>query len=405
MLNSESSGTLATMMTHAAEAASQPWDVAVIGAGVFGSWTAYHLATSGKRVLLLDAYGPANSRASSGGETRVIRLGYGPDEIYTRLAARSLTLWEEHFAAVGQPQLLQKTGVLWMAAPEHRSVKDTRVVFQRLGITFEELTPGQMADRYPQIRQSPNSSVLFEPNSGALLARRGVQSVAARAGELGVKYLQEAVQPVSGKQALKYVQTRAGTRINAQAYVFACGPWLPKVLPDVLGNMIFPTRQEVFFFGPPPGDSRFAPPALPVWADYTDERIPYGFPDLESRGFKLAFDRHGSPFDPDMGNRQIDEAAICAAREYIALRFPGLADAPVVETRVCQYENTSNGDFIIDQHPQLENVWLVGGGSGHGFKHGPAIGEYVAQRVDGHIKPEPRFSLANKTTVQQRSIY
>src|SRR6185295_5421087 len=91
------------------------FDVAVVGAGVFGAWTAYQLRQSGADVLLIDAYGPGNSRASSGGESRIIRMGYGPDAIYTRMAQRSLTQWQELFGRINRPQLFQQTGVLWLA--------------------------------------------------------------------------------------------------------------------------------------------------------------------------------------------------------------------------------------------------------------------------------------------------
>ena len=128
-------------------------------------------------------------------------------------------------------------------------------------------------------------------------------------------------------------------------------------------------------------------------------------PDLESRGFKIALDHHGPPFDPDLGERVPTGEGITAARAYLARRFPALADAPLVEARVCQYENTSNGDFLVDRHPEHENVWLVGGGSGHGFKHGPAMGEHVAARVLGMAAQEPRFSLATKATLQNRTVF
>jgi glycine/D-amino acid oxidase-like deaminating enzyme len=171
----------------------------------------------------------------------------------------------------------------------------------------------------------------------------------------------------------------------------------------VLKDRIQPTRQEVLFFGAPPGDRRFAPPALPVWADFGSEI--YGIPDLENRGFKIALDRHGPAFDPDTGKREVTAEGVAAVRKYLAGRFPDLKSAPLVEARVCQYENTSNGDFLIDRHPAFDNVWLVGGGSGHGFKHGPALGEYVAGLMIEGGALEPRFTLATKGKVQKRTVY
>ena len=197
--------------------------------------------------------------------------------------------------------------------------------------------------------------------------------------------------------------TSDGERVAAGQFVFACGPWLGKVFPDVLHARIFPSRQEVFFFGIPAGDLRFRPPALPTWLFQED--LVYGMPDIEGRGLKIAFDEHGERVDPDTQSRIVSPAMTKRVREYVARRFPALDDAPIVETRVCQYENTSNGDFLIDRHPQIENLWFAGGGSGHGFKHGPAIGEYVTgQLLDGGTA-EARFSLAGKGTVQKRTVY
>ena len=203
------------------------------------------------------------------------------------------------------------------------------------------------------------------------------------------------------------IQTTDGESLSADTFIFACGAWLGKVFPDLLRARIFPTRQDVLFFGIPAGNRQFSPPEMPVWIDFSDDRGMYGFPDLDTRGFKVAFDLHGPEVDPDSLNRIVPPEKIAEARTYVAERFPGLANAPVVDTRVCQYENTANGDFLIDRHPQFENVWLVGGGSGHGFKHGPAVGEYVAARVTGGALPaiEPRFSLASKSTQQRRAVY
>jgi glycine/D-amino acid oxidase-like deaminating enzyme len=239
------------------------------------------------------------------------------------------------------------------------------------------------------------------------MAREAVQAVVADFVARGGIYRHAAIRTPAGKSGLHAVQTAEGVPIPADAFVFACGPWLAKVFPELLGHRIFPTRQEVIFFGIPPGDDRFSPPRMPVWIDFSDGRGMYGFPDLETRGFKVAFDLHGPAFDPDSGNRIVRPEKVEAARTYVSERFPALTHAPVVDSRVCQYENTSNGDFIIDRHPEFENVWIAGGGSGHGFKHGPAVGEYAAARVTGSATPpvEARFSLASKGAQQHRSVY
>jgi sarcosine oxidase len=206
-----------------------------------------------------------------------------------------------------------------------------------------------------------------------------------------------------GVGRINHVVTNHGEVIAAGQFVFACGAWLGKLFPDVLGSRIFPSRQEVFFFGIPAGDVQFVAPSLPTWLFQED--LVYGMPDIESRGLKIAFDEHGERVDPDTQSRIVSPAMTEAVRTYVARRFPALKDAPIVETRVCQYENSSNGDFLVDRHPEMENVWLVGGGSGHGFKHGPALGEYVAGQLLDAAVAEPRFSLETKETVQKRAVY
>ncbi len=378
------------------------YDVAVVGAGVFGAWTAYQLRRTGRRVALIDAHGPGHSRSSSGGESRIIRMGYGADEIYTRSALRSLQLWRELFARVDQP-LFHRTGVLWLAHEDDPYPAQSAETLSKIGIPFEKLTITEVGRRYPQIGLDEISWAMLEPESGVLLARRAVQAVVMGAIKTGVEYLQDAVNPPAGNGSLNEISTASGQRISAGHFVFACGPWLPKIFPDLLADRIHPTRQEVFFFGTPAGSS-FAPPALPIWIDFKDEA--YGLPDLEGRGVKIAVDSHGPPFDPDSGNRVVTNEGLAEVRQCLARRLPELKDAPVTETRVCQYENTSNGDFLIDLHPQFENVWLVGGGSGHGFKHGPVVGEYVVARIEGSSEGiEPRFSLESKASEQKRAVY
>lgn len=363
------------------------YDAVVVGAGVFGAWTALDLTRSGRKVLLADAYGAGNNRSSSGGESRIIRMGYGADEIYTRWSMRSLVLWKELFVETGRPELFVKTGVLWTPRPGDERELTTLAAFEKCGVKFVRLGPAEVARSYAQFRFREERVGILEPESGVLLARRAVQAVVEQAIREGMEYREERVSDVP----------RAG------AVVYACGPWLPKIFPEVLGGRIRPTRQEVFFFGTPPGDASFAPPRMPVWTDITDEHSAYTIPSIENRGFKVAFDRHGPEFDPDTGDRTVQ--GIHDARAFLAERFPGLTGAPLVESRVCQYENTSTGDFLIDRHPGLDNVWLVGGGSGHGFKHGPAVGQHVCELIEGKAAIEPRFSLATKSREPRRGIF
>jgi len=381
---------------------TQSYDIVVVGAGVFGVWTAYELRRAGLRVALVEAYGPGHSRSSSGDESRIIRMSYGAEEIYTRWAWRSLTRWKEFEQTTGDA-LFIRTGVLLLANPGFEHTEASAAVLRRVGIPCETLERQELERRYPQFHFGEIPWGLYEPESGALLARKAVQSVARAALQAGVTYLREAVLPPTSPGTVHELATQSGTRLSAGQLIFTCGPWLPKLFPDLLAQRIHPTRQEVFYFGTPAGDAQFAPPHLPTWIDFSREF--YGLPELEHRGFKVALDRHGAAFDPDQTDRQISAETLREVRSFLAERFPALAQAPLVENRVCQYENTCNGDFLIDRHPELLNVWLVGGGSGHGFKHGPALGEYVAAHVLSNDAVDARFSLATKETMRQRAVY
>jgi monomeric sarcosine oxidase len=386
-----------------AVATGSTFDVAVIGAGAFGSWTALHLQRAGRRVVLVDAYGPGNARGSSGGQSRVIRMGYGDQEIYTRFSLRSLEQWKALLRQAGLATQFQASGVLWMARERDPLTTKTLETLGRLGVPHERLERSELSARWPQIDLGPITWAIHEPDSGFLVSFHVVQTVAQLAVAGGAVYLQESIRPPAGKGELAAVESLSGNKISARTFVFAGGPWLPKLFPDLLGQRIFPTRQEVFYFGAPAGDARFTSRALPVWVDFAEEI--YGIPDFKGRGFKVAPDRHGPPVDPDTLERVPSAEGMERAREFVGRRFPALAGAPIVAAEVCQYENTSNGDFLIDRHPELANVWLLGGGSGHGFKHAPAVGEYVAERIADGRPVDPKFSLATKEKVQKRSVF
>jgi len=366
--------------------------VVVVGAGAFGGWTALHLLRNGAQVTLIDAWGAGNSRASSGGETRVIRGVYGPSAIYVKLAARSFQLWREAQKQWNR-KIYYRTHALWMIHGEDAYERAALPLLDTEGLKYEKLTPAEAGSRYPQINFDGIRWVLLEEEAGFLLARQCCQLVLDSFLSEGGEFLQKEVQPSNPSNTLEGLRLSDGSLVHADRYVFACGPWLGRVLPDVMTNRIQPTRQEVYYFGIPPGDLKFTEQQFPVWIDH-GERLIYGIPGNERRGFKIADDTRGEPFDPTNGERLITPEKLDAARRFVAMRFPALKDAPLVESRVCQYENSPDQNFIIDRHPEASNVWIVGGGSGHGFKHGPAIGEYVARVVLDQQKPDPFFQLA-----------
>ena len=368
--------------------------VVVIGAGAFGGWTALYLLRSGARVTLLDAWGPGNSRSSSGGETRILRGAYGPDQPYTEMAARALRLWAEHQRKWKQ-KLFYRIGVLWMASrgAGEAWVRLSMDHLRQANIPFQQLSARQLAKRWPQINFEDITLGVFEPDGGYLTARAACHAVVEGFVREGGEYRQAAVLAEGLEPNLrKELSLSDGSRLRADRYVFACGPWMGQLFPKSIGRRIQSTKQEVFFFGPPTGDSRFDDHSLPVWGDHREPFV-YGIPGNQGRGFKIADDTRGPEFDPTSGERLVSNEQLSRIRDYVAFRFPGMKNAPLIEARVCQYEQTTDSHFIIDRHPSAENVWLVGGGSGHGFKHGPAVGELVARLVLEEKQPKPCWKL------------
>ncbi len=370
------------------------WDFIVVGAGVFGAWTAWNLQRGGHKVLLLDAWGAAHSRASSGGETRLIRTEYAGDPLYTRWAWESLAEWHALSKRHDSP-IFHEIGALYIY-PEDTAKIDHSIALQRaLGIPIEKIAVSDMARRWPQIRFDGIAVGVMQPTMGALMARRSVQALVGEFVKAGGSFRQFAVDPPRSERAsLETITGTGGEALRADRFIFACGPWLPKLFPEAVGARIVPTRQVVFFFAPAAGDTRFEGAHLPAWVDVSSKDLHYGFPDIESRGFKIALDAHGPAYDPDRGDRRITDQALADVRAYLARRFPDLARRPLAESRVCQYENSHDGNLLIDRHPAWTNAWIVGGGSGHGFKHGPAVGRYVTNLALGTGKAEPRFALA-----------
>jgi glycine/D-amino acid oxidase-like deaminating enzyme len=370
-------------------------DVVVIGAGVFGAWTALLARRAGMSVTLVDAYGIGHPRATSGDETRIIRSGHADDAFYTSSARRARDAWRELGDEAGE-RLLVQAGVLWFADRDDGFEAASIRAFDAIGVPYERLDATAVGERWPQIAMDESSWALHEPEAGLLMARRGVMAAARLFSREGGRFeLATAFPGASDGRTLLDVVAGDGSRLAGGSFVFACGPWLPRLFPEILGSLIRVTKQDVVFFGPPGGDGRFVAEWLPVWIDY--DASYYGIPGVDGRGPKIAPDRYGPVFDPSSGERIVDPDSIRMARSYIGRRFPGLAGAPVVETRVCQYETTPDTNFVLDRHPDYDNVWLVGGGSGHGFKHGPMMGAAVVARLSGSPpgEGEERLGLAH----------
>ncbi len=365
-------------------------DVAVIGAGTFGAWTAYHLNRLGASVTLVDAYGPGNSRASSGGETRQMQADSRSD-VYTRSAIDSYRWWKRIERESGVPIVLETGKVMLSTTDRNVGIaEELRARHAEYGLGDAEiLGPDELRYRWPQIHSDDiNWGVYTEKAAGCvMMARKGVEVVAREmvknGGELRIAYC---TPTLDANGNVQNVRMQDGSVLNAQHYVFACGPWLPKLFPELLSKRLRVQRRDVLFYGSPPGDSSYAYPNMPTWSVIASGY--YGFPDIENRGFKVAPYPDNNTIDPDNDERMIMPHQVKRGRAFLQRRFPGLADMPISETRVCQVTDTTDRNFMADTHPGSDKVWIVGGGSGHGFKHGPAVGEHVAKRILGETSDD-----------------
>jgi glycine/D-amino acid oxidase-like deaminating enzyme len=368
-------------------------DVVVVGAGVMGAWTALRCRRAGWSTTLIDAFGVGHPRATSGDETRILRSSHGPDAFYARWAREARGAWRSFGDEIGQP-LFHEIGMLWFARREDGFEAASRATLRDLGVPISRMSPDDVRSLWPQIGTDDLAFATYEPEAGVVMARAGVAAVVRAFTSGGGRFELADVRPgrADGRRLLEVVAAD-GTRHAGGTFVFAAGPWLPRLFPDLLGPLVTVTKQDVVFLGPRGGDGRFAAEWLPCWVDYDGGF--YGIPSVDGRGVKIAPDRDGPPFDATDGERVIDPDTVRQTRAYARVRFPALAGAPVIETRVCQYETTPDTEFLLDRHPDFDNVWIAGGGSGHAFMHGPVIGSYLVSRMAG-APPGPeeaRFSL------------
>lgn len=379
---------------HGGPVQARPADAIVVGAGAFGAWTALHLQRAGVQTLLVDQHGPGNSRATSGGETRGVRTSYGDrihGPVWTRWADESVRRWkawdEEVGGRDGAP-LFYTTGDLILREEMSPYLRRTTDQWDQLGIEYAWLDMDEVRRQWPHINTEEMSLALYEPQAGVVRARRAMETVAQAFRRAGGEIRIARVEPgeVEGGR-LQGVVTDDGETLSAERYVFACGPWLAKVLPEVMENRLRIPMGHVYYFGPPPGDHRWEVPNMPSFGIPGSTGWPALPPDF--RGFRV---RTGGrpPEDPDRSSRgEIPQEQFQRIREYVGRWFPDLADAPILETRACHYEVTPDRNFIIDLHPGWENTWITGGGSAEAFKQGPLLGDYIAQRIQGHdMDPE-----------------
>jgi glycine/D-amino acid oxidase-like deaminating enzyme len=350
----------------------------VVGAGVLGSSLADRLARAGWDVTHVERLAPGHVRSGSGDESRLIRSSHGDDELHARMARRALELWREL-----DERLVVPSGVAWFARAEDGWEAASERTLTALGIPVERVDP---RDLFPSVNTEDLAFTLYEPEAGILWARDGVRALADRAVQAGAQRITAVARPEGERVVLD-----DGRVLEADHVIWACGAWMAELFGGVLDLRI--TRAEVFYFG---GDGSWATPRVPGWVDF--DGAAYGLGDLDGRGVKIGPDDEGPVVaDPTEAERQATPERLETARAYLAHRFPALASAPLIGNRVCQYEMTSDERFVVAPHPEHGGrVWLVGGGSGHAFKHGPALAERLEGWLTGAEAPEACFAIGER---------
>jgi glycine/D-amino acid oxidase-like deaminating enzyme len=352
--------------------------VVIVGAGTFGASLAWRLARAGAGVTLVDQLEPGDPRATSGGETRLIRCAHGADAEYTAMARAARPLWRELEAETGE-ELMVECGVAWFAHAEPGWEADSARTLAAQGIPAERLEPAAAARLYPSLGTGDLTWVLLEPEAGVLRAQRAVRALVRAAQAHGARLLRRRAAPDGAAAVLE-----DGTRLEGDAVVWACGAWLHGLFGELVALRV--TCQELVFLD---GGPAWAAPGVPAWVDY--DCAMYGTADVDGLGVKVALDTEGPALDPD-AELPAGGATEPAVRAYVAGRFPGLAAAPVRDVRCCRYELSADSNFIAAPHPEHAGAWLLGGGSGHGFKHGPAMAERMAAALRGDRPLPERFA-------------
>ena len=341
----------------------------MVGAGVFGASLARELASRDFEVTLVEQHSPGNVRSGSGGDTRLLRAAHGDAEWYTASAIRARELWLELEQATGT-RIWEGVGLAWLARRNDGFERTSVPVLERSRLPHEWLAPEDARGLFPSLAVEDLHGVLFEPDAGVLHARRATQLLAAEAERLGARLLGARVTPADD--------------VPGDVVVWACGAWLPTLFPELVTIEV--SRRDVFFLG---GDRSWQ--GAPGFVDYDGGF--YGHGDVAGLGVKIAPDSPSDTADPDTLDRTPSAFWGEQARSYAASRFPSLAGAPVLGGRVCQYDLSADTHFIVDRHPENDRFWLVGGGSGHSFKHGPALAEYLADCLEGKREREPFHAL------------
>ncbi|MFI1970554.1 FAD-dependent oxidoreductase [Streptomyces cinnamoneus] len=350
----------------------------VVGAGVFGLSVARALASRGWAVRVLDP-DPPGTRGPSAAETRILRCAHGEDGWYPALARRATARWRELERESGR-RLLLPTGVLTLGPREDDAwERASASCLERLGVPVETMPAAAVTRRFPGFDGGRGGTALFEPEAGVLLAREAVRALAESAADRGAELLRATAVPRNGTACVD------GEPVRADLTVWAVGPALPALFPGL--TPVRPVRQDSWYVRPR-GPWAAADGGQPAWLDRAHGC--YGVPAVGSLGVKVVPDVETAPDAPTDARPEEVPAAL---RDYLRTRLPHLAASSVVRREPCAYALSADEHFLLDRHPGRRDVWLVGGDSGHGFKHGPAWGAYVCDVVEGRRAASPRFGL------------
>lgn len=355
---------------------SRSFDVIVVGVGGMGSAACYHLARRGVRVLGLEQFGIPNVFGSSHGHSRLIRMAYYEHPDYVPLLRRSYELWnalQDEFAI----DLLTITGGLYIGPQHSRLVSGSLEAARLHDLPHQELSSVQVAARFPQFHLPAGYGAMYEEPAGILQPDLAVSTHARGAISHGAELRgHEPVLDWTASSSGVQVTTSDGV-YTAQRVVFCGGPWTTKLVAD-LGVPLTVTRQLVVWLACT-SKLNYDVGAFPAWAmALEDESLYYGTPQIAARpGIKVAHHKPGAAVDPDRVNRNVNAGEMTSVIEGIQRLLPDLS-GPVLSIDVCLYTNSPDGHFLVDRHPQQDNVIVACGFSGHGFKFVPVMGEALA---------------------------
>ncbi|MGH0183535.1 UNVERIFIED_CONTAM: hypothetical protein FKN15_012352 [Acipenser sinensis] len=367
------------------------FDCIVLGAGIQGSCTAYHLAKNKKKTLLVEQFVLPHSRGSSHGHTRIIRKAYEQD-YYTRMMSECYQLWAQ-LEKEANVQIYRNTGMLVVGKEDCSAFRSLRGTLLRNNVPMEVLSPEQFASRFPSVRLPPGESAVIDKTAGVLHADRALKAVQDLFRGLG-GVIHDGEKVVDFTPGSPITMTTNSGMYRAQSLVITAGPWAKSVLArtglqlplQVLRINVCYWKERI------PGTygiGRLFPCFIGVRQHGAKHDI-YGLPSNEYPGLMKICYHSGSETEPDERDRQTSQEDIAILSSFVSKSFPGLDPTPAVVEQ-CMYTVTPDSDFILDQHPSHSNIIIGAGFSGHGFKLAPVVGKILCELALGKT---PSFDLS-----------